>query len=89
MVLLSVHQTHEGAATKRLSTAARLKSKRLRDILGMRHRESIYVLDAKISWNAFHGIVTFWIITTVLVWMCRLELKVVQTLARIHVSLVY
>lgn len=54
MVLLSVHQTHEeGAATKRLSTAARLKSKRLRDILGMKHRESIYVWDAKISWNAF------------------------------------
>lgn len=73
MVLLSVHQTQEGDRTSLHCSSSQFK--RLRDILGMKHCGSICDLDAKISWNAFNGIVTFWVITTVFVWMCRLELE--------------
>lgn len=72
MILLSVHQTDEGAtvsATKHLLVLKLVSNsdsiKRLRDILEMNHHESIYVLDAKISWNAFNGIAIIWIIRTV------------------------
>lgn len=71
VILLSVHQTHEGATVSAnqtsLSAVASLSQRfqRLRDILGMNHRESIYVLAAKISWNAFNGIEMIWIIRTV------------------------
>lgn len=72
MILLSAHHTDEGAtvsATKHLLVLQLVsyndQIKRLRDILGMNYHESIYVLDAKITWNALYGIAIIWIIRTV------------------------
>lgn len=71
---LSVRQTHEGAIGSANQTSCssllELNSysediKRLRDIFGMNHHESIYVLDAWISWNAFNGTAIIWIWRTV------------------------
>lgn len=86
VILLSVHQTDEGAsvsATKHLLVLWLLsysdQIERLRDISGMNHHESISVSDDEISWNAFNGKPIIWIFRTVRLWICRLKLKFGQT----------